>query len=265
MPNDISRESVHTIIFSDTHVGSPLFHAKALRAALSRYDAEQIIANGDFFDDSNLKRGRNSKEGRRLGETDVRPHRIPRSHLNLLEDVNDRAKDGCNNIWITGNHDDDLGRVFAYFLGAQVAEEYSWEYKGKRFLAIHGDQFDIFFHKYRNLSAFAARMYHLIQKSGSFGRRVCAILKSRSKRYIRALDFVANGAIGYAAENNMRHVFCGHTHHAEHRSGNGVEYYNSGCWTSEPCSFITIGEKGIRIHYFNGEGEEIRIGGPFPI
>lgn len=265
MSHESPRERVHTIIFSDTHVGSPLFHAHALRVALGRFEAQQIIANGDFFDDSNLQRGRDSKAGRRLGETHVRPHRIPREHLTLLEDVNDRAKDGCNNIWITGNHDDDLGRVFAYFLGAQVAEEYSWEYAGKRFHAIHGDQFDIFFHKYRKLSAFAARMYHLIQKSGTFGRSLCAVLKSRSKRYIRALDFVASGAMEYAAEIKMQYIFCGHTHHAEHRSQNGVHYFNSGSWTSEPCSFITIGEKGIRIHYFDKEGNEVRIDGPFPI
>ncbi|MDP3646185.1 MAG: metallophosphoesterase family protein [bacterium] len=228
MQGNTSRERVHTIIFSDTHVGSPLFLEKAFRAAFDRYEVEQIIGNGDIVDGANFEHA-------------------------ALESINDEVRRGATVVWLRGNHDD----VSPTTEG--VREEYGWKYSGKRFLAMHGDQFDLFVHRNRRISGIGAWIYRKIQRSGPIGRSICARLKQYAKKYTRAFDYIADGAIEYAARNKIDHVFCGHTHHADHRFQNGVQYYNSGCWTSLPYSFITIGERGIRTHYFNREGDELRI------
>lgn len=265
MPKDGQREQVDTIIFSDLHISGALCHAKAFRTALGHFVMRRIIANGDIFENSNFKSGILAPFPSRKLNEENRPHRLRRSHQDVLRDINDRVKHGCQVWWGTGNHDDDLWKVIAIFLGASVCEEYEWMYQGKKFLAIHGDQFDSFYHRYRWTSEIATWIYGWIQNLGQRGRWLCAILKNRSKHYSRAIDHVAQGATLHALHREAQHVFCGHTHQAEYRFLNGVHYYNSGCWTQDPCSFITIGEKGIRIHYFDADGNETGLDGPYPI
>ena len=266
MVKEKERERVHALIFSDTHLLSKLLNAKAFREAFDRFEAEVIIGNGDVVDRSDLgSSGFWPAPSRSLG-TAEEVDRLPRSQLGMFEDINGRAKHGVKICWVKGNHDHVVWRFLAALIGGQVFEEYVWEYRGKRFLAIHGDQFDTFYHKYPLLSEIATRIYEKFQCLGSYARWVCARLKRGAKRYTSAYDYVAQGATLYAAHKGIDHVFCGHTHHAEHRLLNGVQYYNSGCWTDDgQYVFITIGDLGIRIHHFDKEGNETGIDGPYPV
>lgn len=273
MPKHGQREKVHTIIFSDLHVSSALFKAKVLREVLNGYEAEQFVGNGDIFDHANFNISMFTPFRSRMIGREGRPQRVPRSHLDFMEDVNGRAKRGCRVQYVPGNHDDQLWQVLACFLGASVCdEEYEWTYRGKKFLAIHGDQFDSFYHKYKWTSEIATRLYELMQLMGPHADWLCSLAKSRSKHYTRAIDYVAQGATLHASHRGVHHVFCGHTHHPEHRFLNEVHYYNSGSWTAsgdhkrkDYCSLITIGPKGIRIHYFDNDAKEVKIDGPYPI
>ncbi len=259
------KEAVHTLIFSDVHLGSSICEARALHRAIEKYEAEYIIGNGDLFNRSNFELSALTSVRSRVPNAIEHPHRLPRSHLKLLQDLNGRAKRDCRVIWVHGNHDDGIWQVLSCFIGASVYEEYEWEYRGEKFLAIHGDQFDSFYHNNPIISEVATLVYEAIQRCGPRAQWICSLLKNRSKHYTRAIDFVAQGATAHAAHKGVQHVFCGHTHLAEHRFLNGVHYYNSGCWTARPSSFITIGEKGIRIHYFDNEGNELHIDGPYPL
>ena len=75
-------------------------------------------------------------------------------------------------------------------------------------------------------------------------------LKNNSKHYARAIDIVAEGAAKYADEKGANVVFCGHTHHPEHKKIGNIDYYNSGTMQSNIGSCITLGEQGFRIHLF---------------
>lgn len=265
MPKHGRREEVNTIIISDFHIGGKLLYDKVLRKALSRFKAKRYVLNGDAFDGSNFDRGHLPYASRPLGGT-PRPPSLPHGHQKILKLFQRQRKRGYQVIDVTGNHDQGILQVIALIRREEtICEEYEWEYQGKKFLAIHGDQFDLFYHKYKWTSEIATRIYEMIQSWGPQMRWFCAFVKGRSKHYTNAIDYVAQGATVHAAHRGVDHVFCGHTHHAEYRELNEVHYYNSGCWTQDPCSLITIGEKGIRIHYFNAQGEEIKIDGPYPI
>jgi hypothetical protein len=57
-------------------------------------------------------------------------------------------------------------------------------------------------------------------------------------------------------------IFCGHTHHAEHKRFGEVEYYNSGTMQAAAVSCISLGEQGIRVHVFeedDGFAKPIRV------
>ena len=53
-----------------------------------------------------------------------------------------------------------------------------------------------------------------------------------------------------AKKRGADYVFCGHTHKAMRKRKGDIVYYNSGCWTDSPCTYITIDEKYIDIHYY---------------
>ena len=69
-------------------------------------------------------------------------------------------------------------------------------------------------------------------------------------QWVSALT-VKKGALQYARERSVSGIFCGHTHKPEHfTSPDGVAYYNSGCLTDMPGTYITVGEDGVVIHEF---------------
>ncbi len=267
MPKHGPREEVFAYFLSDVHLGAKNALVKAERIVLNRYQPDYIIVDGDLIDDSNLSpRGLLSCKSRKLEEIEDQPDRIPRSHLDLVEDINGRAKHGCHVIFIPGNHDHGIWRLLAYFIGASVHQEFILEYNGKKIYVTHGDFFDTFYHERRIISEIAMRLYELIiNKFGPLGHKFGAILKKCSKYYTGAINCVAEGATRRAAELGCSVAICGHTHHAEYRVLNGVHYFNLGCGTEDPISVMTIGELGIRIHFCNAEGKEIRIMGPYPI
>jgi len=47
-------------------------------------------------------------------------------------------------VWVEGNHDLGLTDVMSHLVGVKVYQEYTWDYDGKKHLAVHGHQFDRF-------------------------------------------------------------------------------------------------------------------------
>src|SRR5262249_3650345 len=50
------------------------------------------------------------------------------------------------------------------------------------------------------------------------------------------------------------------THHALANSTQRVRYFNSGCWTELPCTYLTVRDGSVRIHTFGGPGTVV-VGG----
>jgi UDP-2,3-diacylglucosamine pyrophosphatase LpxH len=45
-------------------------------------------------------------------------------------------------------------------------------------------------------------------------------------------------------------VCCGHTHVAAEHIDQAVAYFNSGCWTELPCSYLAVTGGEVRLHFF---------------
>ena len=121
-----SSRLIDTLIISDIHLGSEVSRSDMVIEIITFYDFKRLILNGDVFDDLNFKR---------LNKFDWKL-------LSLLRKISN-PKRGKEVIWVAGNHDG-ASEILSHLLGVQVYEEYSWDYEGKKIIAIHGHQFDKF-------------------------------------------------------------------------------------------------------------------------
>ncbi len=245
-------EEVDTVVVSDIHIGSKHSLAGALNIALSRFSFKRLVLNGDIFDHLDF-----TEEDIAWALNPQAPLRgkFDPTHAELLRTLHTLSRTH-EVVWIRGNHDDALSEHMAHTLPT-VHHEYRWEFNGKNYLAIHGDQFDKLSQERPKLYAFGTKFFYFLQSLGPWTRSFCTLLKQKTKLYTKALNLVTDGALSHGAAQSADYVLCGHTHHVRHDHKNGVHYYNSGSWTETFGHLITISTVGIHVHTFSTEGEHI--------
>ena len=125
----LRRKIYRTLFISDIHLGSRNCQADLLLDFLRHHDAETIYLVGDIFDGWRLKRS----------------WYWPQSHNDIVQKLLRKVRKGTRVIYIPGNHDDFV-RAYAGLLfgGIEIAENAIHELAdGRRFLVIHGDEFDL--------------------------------------------------------------------------------------------------------------------------
>lgn len=231
MENNIEekKEYVNTLIISDIHLGSEVARPQHANEMLKKYYFKRLILLGDIFDDLNFKR-------------------LNKEHWNLLSHIRklSNPKRKIDVIWIEGNHDEGLIEIMSHLIGINVLNEYKWRINGKKFLAIHGHQFDRFLNENIVISAIASFFYKIIQKIGKEKQRVARFVKNTSKGWLRLSKKIADNATAYARHKQVDVIICGHTHKAikEYFEDRKIEYLNTGCWTDIPSSFLVIDDEG---------------------
>ena len=229
------------IIISDIHLGSPVCQAKPLVTFLERIYSKEIlvdelILNGDVFD---------SWDFRRLKKTHWKV-------LSMLRHLSDKM----HIVWINGNHDGPTD-IISHLLGLDVAEQYCFESGGKRILAIHGHQFDEFITQRPITTMIGDLAFRFLQKidpSFCLARRA----KRASKTFLRCSETIEKKAKEYAKRHGCDIVCCGHTHLEISHPGE-VGYYNSGCWTESPSSYLTVDAGQIEQHHYEALEENLTI------
>lgn len=217
----------HTLIISDLHLGSKVSQPEKALKVLKSYSFRKLILLGDIFDNLDFR------------------HLGPESWelLNYIGKISHDRKVR----WVWGNHDNGISEMFGTLLNARISETYSWQFKQEKYLAIHGHQFDRFLIDNALLSRLATSVYDFIQRVDAKDKRFSHYVKKKSKGWLRLSEKVAHSAMKYGKKTGVSYVFCGHTHKAMQKVNGSIKYYNSGCWTDAPCTFITIDEKDIKI------------------
>jgi UDP-2,3-diacylglucosamine pyrophosphatase LpxH len=234
----LAERKVATIVVSDIHLGSSVSRVKKLTELIekkyregSKYLFDQLILLGDIFDRLDLKR---------LGEADW-------EFLSLIQNLSE-PESGVKVVWLNGNHDTAVEPVIQDFFDTSVVRDYEWDYEGKRFIATHGDRFDKFVEKRKFASEFFSNIYLGIQKIDFKNQPISRFIKRMSKK-IYLPKKVREDMLAYARGKSADVIFCGHTHHAESVvAPDGIAYFNSGCWTDVPSTYLTVGTEGIHIH-----------------
>ena len=221
-----------TLIVSDIHLGSQVSRSRALLDLLQSTRCRRLILNGDVFDDLNF-------------------HRLKKDDWKFLSYIRklSNQRSGCEVVWVIGNHDGGVAEVLSHLLGVDVHEEYAWTIGTRRFLAIHGHQFDKWIHDHAVLTAVASWLYLVIQRLDP-QHRASRWVKRTSKKWLRLANKVANDAIRHGRKHHEADVvICGHTHQATIVDIDDSMYVNSGCWTDLPSTYVVIhatGELALR-------------------
>lgn len=209
------------VIISDVHLGSDVCESSGLIAFLEsilyeNVKTKSLIINGDFFDNMDFRR-------------------LKGDHWRVLSLVRKISK-RIAVIMVVGNHDDNID-VLSHLLGMEYYAEYVLESGGKRILIAHGDEFDSFIEKRPLITKMADNIYRLLQRIDT-SHTLARYAKKRSKIFLRNAERIEREALRRMKQRNCDMVCCGHVHFATENVKSG--YYNSGCWTEKPCSYIVI-------------------------
>jgi UDP-2,3-diacylglucosamine pyrophosphatase LpxH len=221
------------VILSDIHLGSANCQAKRVRELLERIASGELVTtrlilNGDVFDSIDFRR-------------------LTRNHWKVLSLLR-KLSDQIEIVWLAGNHDGSA-EIVSHLLGVTVQEEYELPSGTQKFLILHGHVFDDFIESYPWLTWMADLIYRLLQRidrTHSFAK----MAKQGSKTFLRCANKIAAGATDLARRRGCTAAICGHTHAAVALTEQPIAYFNSGCWTELPCTYLTIRQGTVELHDF---------------
>jgi UDP-2,3-diacylglucosamine pyrophosphatase LpxH len=226
----------NTVIISDVHLGSKMSRAEAVLHMLKTTSFDRLILLGDIFSDLNFRR-------------------LKKEHWQFLSYIRklSNPKRGVEVVWVEGNHDHGLAELMSHLVGIEVYQEYSWEYRGIKHLAIHGHQFDLFVVNNRFLSGLFTAFHLTLQKFAFGQQRLVRFIDRFDTKWLRLSSKVRDGALAHARTRSAQRVFCGHTHEALQVKQDEIEYFNSGSWTQPIATYITIEENGVAIREYKDD------------
>lgn len=216
-----------TIIISDVHLGSDNCQAKSLCNLLENetQKCNKLILNGDMFESMDFRR-------------------LKKHHWNVLSLLR-KISDKMEVIWICGNHDSPA-EIISHLLGIEVTDDYEFISGDKKILVLHGHIFDNFLNDHPFLTFIGDLIYNLLQKIDK-SHHIARLAKHNSKQYLRCAEIIKNGAIQLAKKKNCQIVCCGHTHNAIKNISENIHYYNSGCWTEKPSTYLFISNGNVEL------------------
>jgi UDP-2,3-diacylglucosamine pyrophosphatase LpxH len=138
----------------------------------------------------------------------------------------------------------------SHLVGVKAYQEYSWDFLGRRHIAIHGHQFDRFMANNVFVSAIGSFLHLQLQKLDFKGKGLSRYVDRIHIRWLRLTQKVAAGALAHARVHQADRIFCGHTHVPSSQQRDGIEYYNTGSWTDSRPTYITVDAEGVEIHEY---------------
>ena len=235
--DDISpSRPLDAVIISDIHLGCDNCQAKLVIRFLEdilegRIAARRLIINGDVFDSIDFRR-------------------LKKTHWKVLSMIR-HLSDKMEVIWTCGNHDGPA-EIVSHLLGVQVLNEYIFDSGNRRMLVLHGHIFDDFIDDHPILTWIGDVIYNTLQL---VDRRhyIARLAKARSKIFLHCLEKVQRKSIAYARRLACDVVMCGHTHHCAAASEGGIDYFNSGCWTEIPATWLAVDAGEVKVCRYSAD------------
>ncbi|WP_045223376.1 UDP-2,3-diacylglucosamine diphosphatase [Methyloterricola oryzae] len=235
------RLRYRTVWISDVHLGTRGCRDEYLLDFLRHVDCEQLYLVGDIIDLWKLKGG----------------FYWPGLHNEILRHIFAMAKNGTRVQYIPGNHDELLrGHIGTVFNGVEIVERAVHRTAdGRRFLVLHGDEFDGVVCSSRWLAMLGSEAYDLLIELNRWfnhARRILgfpywsmsAYIKHKVKNAVNFIFSFEEALLHAAREEQLDGVICGHIHHAALRqTAGGIEYANCGDWV-ESCTALAESPTG---------------------
>ena len=235
-----TTRSLRALFLSDIHLGTRDCQADLLLDFMRVHEAETIYLVGDIVDGWRMRRS----------------WFWTQSHNDVVQKLLRKARKGARVVYIPGNHDEFLRDYLGtHFGGVEVMDRCLHEAAdGRRFLVIHGDQFDVVVRHARWLAYLGDWAYEtalwintwLNRARRFFGLPYWSLSAWAKLRVKNAVNFIGafEDALAYEARRvGADGVICGHIHHAVIEDMDWITYINSGDWV-ESCTAIAENHDG---------------------
>jgi UDP-2,3-diacylglucosamine pyrophosphatase LpxH len=245
MANDAqATRHYRTVFISDIHLGTRACQAQAVLDFLRDVDADTYYLVGDIVDFWKVRRG---------------PH-WPQTHNDVLQKLLRKARKGARVVLVPGNHDEALreycGQTFG---GIEIHRDILHTTAvGKRYIVMHGDEFDVVVRYAKWLALLGDRSYELALWTNqplNWARRRLGLgywslsryLKLRVKTAVNFIGEFEHALSEVARRHGVDGVICGHIHHASDRMIEGVHYLNCGDWVESTTAIVETHEGELSI------------------
>jgi UDP-2,3-diacylglucosamine pyrophosphatase LpxH len=223
-----------TIWISDVHLGTRGCQAGELLEFLRDTESEYLYLVGDIVDGWRLKRSWYWSQ----------------AHNDVVQKLLRKARKGTKVMFVPGNHDEFARDYVGHKFGG-VRVEREWIHSGadgRKFLIIHGDEFDVVVRYAKWLAVLGDWAYNVMlginvlfngvrRRLGYPYWSLSAFLKYKVKNAVQFIAEFEEAVAEVARQRGVDGVVCGHIHHPEIRDINGVLYCNDGDWV-ESCSAL---------------------------
>ncbi len=224
----------NSVWVSDVHLGLRDSQADCLNDFLQRVECRNLYIVGDLIDFWQARRGWSWTI----------------AHSRLMQTVLARAMEGTRVVYIPGNHDE-IARDFQGldFGGIRIERECIHESPdGRRFLVLHGDEFDgavqcrvpswLGDFAYDVLLAANRWVNHARRRMGFGYWSLANFLKTRIREAATHIERFENAAVHEARSRDLDGIICGHIHKAEICEIDGTLYCNDGDWVESGTALV---------------------------
>jgi len=232
---------------SDLHLGSTQCQADVLLDFLKYNDSEKLYLVGDIIDFWALSK----------------KMYWPRDHNTVIQKVLRKARHGTQIIYIPGNHDENIRDYDNYVFGDITVKksDVHTTASGKRFLVVHGDEYDTVVRYHRWLAKLGSESYDILIEINRFLKIIrrwfgvqsqfslAAFVKFKVKNIVQFISDYEESIVNSLKNDDFDGVICGHIHHAEIKDIGGFLYVNTGDFV-ESCTAI--------VEHYSGTLELVR-------
>lgn len=223
-----------TIFISDVHLGTKGCQSRLLLDFLRDNDADTIYLVGDIVDAWRLKQG----------------WFWPQEHNDVVQKLLRKVRKHVRLVYVPGNHDEFLKDYLGVHFGGVevVASAIHVGVDGRRYLVVHGDDFDMVVRHARWLAllgdwaydaALAFNTYvNLVRRA--FGLTYWSLSQWAKLKVKGAVSFIGDyetALVTEAKRHGVDGIICGHIHHPVIHDRFGIRYMNCGDWV-ESCTAL---------------------------
>lgn len=247
LKDNMTITTYRTIWISDLHLGSTQCQADVLLDFLKFNESEKLYLVGDIIDFWALSK----------------KMYWPRDHNTVIQKLLRKARRDTQIIYVPGNHDENVREYDNYVFGDIVVKntDIHTTAAGKRFLIVHGDEYDTIAKYHQWLAKLGSKGYDLLIDFNRLLRIIrrwlgiqshfslAAFVKFKVKNAVQFISDYEESIVNTLRKDGLDGVICGHIHHAEIKDIGGFLYVNTGDFV-ESCTAI--------VEHMNGTLELVR-------
>ena len=229
-----------SIFISDMHLGTRGCQAGLILDFLRHNDADTIFLVGDIID------------GWRMRSSFY----WPQQHNDVIQKLLRKVRHGARMIFVPGNHDEFARQFIGLTFGGIeiVRNTMHVTADGRKFLVMHGDEFDVVVRHSKWLAflgdwaydtaIFINTHFNAVRRAFGFGYwSFSAWAKLKVKNAVNFIGSFERELANEAKRRGADGVICGHIHHPVIHDINGITYVNTGDFV-ESCSVVVEHDDG---------------------